>query len=93
MAAKGAERLVQVCKATLFEQMKPHLQVRHDEERLIETSRRQRSAEHHRARAADQIALLEKTSIDHRDACDRPLLLEARPRLDGLRFLIHDPAR
>src|SRR5437763_7335573 len=58
--ADRAKRLLDVKKATLLQQVKPHLQIGHHEERLIKPAGSKGTSEHHRARTANQITLFKQ---------------------------------
>src|SRR3954466_10203086 len=64
MFADRAKRIFDVEQATSLQQVKPHLQIAHHEERLIESADSEGPAKHHRARAPDQVALLEQAASD-----------------------------
>src|SRR5437764_1396544 len=64
MNPNGTQRISNVGKTTLFQEMKPHFKISHNEEAFIKPASTQSTTKHDRARSANQIALLEKTTIN-----------------------------
>src|SRR6476646_2114014 len=93
MNPNRTQRISNVGKTTLFQEMKPHFKISHDKEAFIKTASAQSTTKHDRARSADQIALLEKTTIDDSRSGNRSLAIETGPGIDRLRLFVDHSSR